>query len=102
MTNAKAPSPDVVDADADVVVTQGLRGTRALLAVAALFAVNGVLIGGFGATLPAMRERLGVGAGGLAVLLVSLSTAAVLSSRSVGGWPTAVAHATWHCRLAPC
>ena len=84
MTNAKAPSPDVVDADADVVVTQGLRGTRALLAVAALFAVNGVLIGGFGATLPAMRERLGVGAGGLAVLLVSLSTAAVLSMQ-IGG-----------------
>ena len=61
-----------------------LRGTRSLLAVAGLFAINGTLIGGFGATLPAMRQRLGVDAGGLAVLLVSLSVAAVLSMQ-IGG-----------------
>ena len=61
-----------------------MRGTRALLAVAGLFAVNGALIGGIGATLPAMRERLGVDAAGLAVLLVSLSAAAVVSMQ-IGG-----------------
>ena len=52
--------------------------------MAGLFAVNGALIGGIGAILPAMRERLGVDAGGLAVLLVSLSAAAVVSMQ-IGG-----------------
>ena len=55
-----------------------------LLAAAGLFAVNGALVGGIGATLPAMRLRLGVDAGGLAVLLVSLSAAAVVSMQ-IGG-----------------
>ena len=61
-----------------------LRGDRSLLAVAGLFAVNGALVGGIGATLPAMRVRLGVDEGGLAVLLVSLAAAAVVSMQ-VGG-----------------
>jgi len=61
-----------------------VRGTRSLLAVAGLFAVNGLLIGGIGGTLPAMRERLGVDAAGLAVLLVSLAIASV-ASMQVGG-----------------
>ncbi len=55
-----------------------------LLAVAGLFAVNGALVGGIGATLPAMRLRLGVDAGGLSVLLVSLAAAAVVSMQ-IGG-----------------
>ena len=55
-----------------------------LLAVAGLFAVNGALVGGIGATLPAMRLRLGVEVDGLAVLLVSLAAAAVVSMQ-VGG-----------------
>jgi MFS family permease len=55
-----------------------------LFAVAGLFAVNGALIGGIAATLPAMRQRLGVDAGGLAVLLVSLAAAAVVSMQ-IGG-----------------
>jgi len=55
-----------------------------LLAAAGLFAVNGALVGGIGATLPAMRLRLGVDAGGLAVLLVSLAAAAVISMQ-IGG-----------------
>ncbi len=55
-----------------------------VLAVAGLFAVNGTLVGGIGATLPAMRGRLGVDAGGLAVLLVSLAAAAVVSMQ-IGG-----------------
>ena len=61
-----------------------LRGDRSLLAVAGLFAVNGALVGGIGATLPAMRVRLGVDEGGLAVLLVSLAAAAVVSMQ-IGG-----------------
>jgi len=46
-------------------VAKDVGGTRSLLAVAGLFAVNGLLIGGIGGTLPAMRQRLGVDAGGL-------------------------------------
>jgi len=42
------------------------------------------LIGGIGATLPAMRLRLGVGAGGLAVLMVCLAAAALVSMQ-IGG-----------------
>ena len=56
------------------IVPQGDRGS--VLAVAGLFAVNGALVRGIGAALPAMRARLGVDAGVLAVLLVSLPTAA--------------------------
>ena len=61
-----------------------LAGSRSLVAVAGLFAVNGALVGGIAATLPAMRVRLGVDAGGLAVLLVSLAAAAVVSMQ-IGG-----------------
>jgi MFS family permease len=61
-----------------------LRGPRSLWAVAALFAVNGALIGGIGATLPSMRQRLGVDTSGLAVLLVSLAAAALVSMQ-IGG-----------------
>ena len=55
-----------------------------LLAVAGLFGVNGALVGGIGATLPAIRVRLGVDPAGLAVLLVSLAAAAVVSMQ-IGG-----------------
>ena len=55
-----------------------------VLAVVGLFAVNGALVGGVGATLPAMRVRLGVDPGGLAVVLVSLAAAAVVSMQ-IGG-----------------
>ena len=61
-----------------------VHDARSLVAVAGLFAVNGALVGGIGATLPAMRLRLGVDAGGLAVLLVSLAAAAVVSMQ-IGG-----------------
>ncbi len=61
-----------------------LAGTKSLLSVAGLFTVNGALVGGIGASLPAMRERLGVDTGGLAVLLVSLAAAALVSMQ-VGG-----------------
>ena len=62
----------------------GIAGKRAVLAVSGLFAVNGALVGGIGATLPQMRERLGVDTGGLAVLLVSLAAAAIISMQ-IGG-----------------
>jgi len=55
-----------------------------LLAVSGLFAVNGALVGGVGATLPAMRVRLGVDPAGLAVLLLSLAAAVVVSVQIEG------------------
>jgi len=61
-----------------------IAADRSLLAVAGLFAVNGLLVGGIGGSLPALRLRLGVDAGGLAVLLTSLAAAAVVSMQ-VGG-----------------
>jgi MFS family permease len=63
---------------------EDLRGKGSLLAVAGLFAVNGALVGGIAATLPAIRLRLGVDVGGLAVLLGSLAAAAVVSMQ-IGG-----------------
>jgi MFS family permease len=76
--------PDADRVEAGFLTPDRLGGRRPLLAVAGLFAINGLLIGGIGGTLPAMRQRLAVDAGGLAVLLVSLSVAAVLSMQ-VGG-----------------
>jgi len=76
-------SVDVTDPGDDAVVRH-VRGAKPLLAVAALFAVNGLLVGGIGATLPAMRLRLGVDVGGLAAILVSLAAAAVVSMQ-IGG-----------------
>jgi MFS family permease len=70
--------------EADVVVAGDLRGSSPLLAVAGLFVVNGALIGGIGGTLPAMRQRLGVDTAGLAMLLVSLAAAALVSMQ-IGG-----------------
>jgi MFS family permease len=82
VTDARQRLPEVTDIEG--AGAKDLRGTRSLLAVAGLFAVNGLLIGGIGGTLPAMRQRLGVDAGGLAVLLVSLAVAAVVSMQMGG------------------
>jgi len=60
-------------------------GTRAAaVAVTALFAINGGLVGGFGGTLPAMRNRLDVGPQGVSALLFCFAGAAVLSMQ-IGG-----------------
>jgi MFS family permease len=53
-------------------------------AVFLLFGVNGALIGGVGGTLPAMRDRLGVSASGLSLLLFCLALSAVVSMQ-IGG-----------------
>lgn len=61
-----------------------LASRPAAVAVAALFAANGMLVGGIGGTLPAMGQRLDIDAGGLSVLLLCLAGAAVLSMQ-IGG-----------------
>lgn len=61
-----------------------LAARPAAASVVALFAINGLQIGGIGGTLPAMRDRLDIGAGGLSVLLLCFAAPAVLSMQ-LGG-----------------
>jgi hypothetical protein len=84
--------------DAAVAAARDLCGARALLAVAGLFTVNGVLIGGVGATLPAMRQRLAVasvvliarvvGEGGVVVTpaLASLGVLCAVAFLTISRW----------------
>jgi len=61
-----------------------IRSPRTVVAVATLFASNGLVLGAYGGVLPALRERLGIDAAALSVLLVGVGIAAVLSMQ-VGG-----------------
>jgi MFS family permease len=70
--------------DAPVVERTALGRRSAAVAVTTLFALNGAMIGGMVGTLPAMRDRLGVEASGVSVLLFCLAGAAVLSMQ-IGG-----------------
>jgi MFS family permease len=64
--------------------TTTLARPTAAASVVALFAINGLQIGGIGGTLAAMRERLDIGAGGLSALLLCFAAPAVLSMQ-LGG-----------------
>lgn len=64
--------------------TAALGRRSAAVAVTTLFALNGSLIGGMVGTLPAMRDRLGVDASGISVLLFCLAGSAVISMQ-IGG-----------------
>ena len=61
-----------------------LARPRAVLAVALLFAVNGLIIGGYGGALPSIRERLGIDATGIAVLLFTAGLAGIVAMQIVG------------------
>ncbi len=61
-----------------------LAQPRSALAVALLFAVNGLIIGGYGGSLPSIRERLGIDASSIAVLLF-VSGVAAIAAMQVGG-----------------
>ncbi|MFC0623951.1 MFS transporter [Kribbella deserti] len=65
-------------------VSSPLAAKSAAVAVGALFAINGTILGGIGGTLPALRERLGIDASGISLLLLSLAVSAVLSMQ-IGG-----------------
>jgi MFS family permease len=64
--------------------TVTLARPTAAASVVALFAINGLQIGGIGGTLPAMRERLDIDAGGLSMLLLCFAAPAVVSMQ-LGG-----------------
>ena len=61
-----------------------LDGPIATAAVTILFAVNGMLLGGYGASLPSLRDKLGIGATDIAILLFWVGAAAI-TSMQIGG-----------------
>jgi MFS family permease len=56
----------------------------AAVAVTLLFAVNGTMLGGYGASLPSVRDKLGIDATGIAILLFCAGAAAI-TSMQIGG-----------------
>ncbi|GAB3652623.1 MFS transporter [Nocardioides korecus] len=58
--------------------------TRDLVAVAGLFALNGLVVGTFGGSLPGLRQHLGLGAGHIVGVLVTAGIAAVVAMNLSG------------------
>jgi MFS family permease len=65
-------------------VTNPLSTRLAAIAVTLLFVVNGVVIGGFGGSLPSLRDKLGLDATQIAIMLFCAGVAAILSMQ-IGG-----------------
>jgi MFS family permease len=61
-----------------------LAGRTAAVAVTLLFFVNGMLLGGFGGALPSLRDKLGIDANLIAVMLFCAGAAAI-TSMQIGG-----------------
>jgi MFS family permease len=61
-----------------------LHSRTAAIAVTTLFAVNGLLLGGYGGSLPSLRDKLGLDATQIAVMLFCGGVAGILSMQ-VGG-----------------
>ena len=53
-------------------LTARLASTKSVVAVALLFAANGLIIGGYGGALPSIRERLDINAGHISIMLFTL------------------------------
>lgn len=65
-------------------LTDRLARPRAVVAVALLFAVNGLIIGGYGGVLPSIRERLNLDNTHIAILLFTAGLAAI-AAMQIGG-----------------
>lgn len=65
-------------------LTATLARTRAAVAVTVLFAVNGMILGGYGGTLPSIRDRIGIDATHIAIMLFCGGLAGILSMQ-IGG-----------------
>jgi MFS family permease len=65
-------------------VTNQLSTRLAAVAVTLLFVVNGTVIGGFGGSLPSLRDKLGLDATQIAIMLFCGGAAAILSMQ-IGG-----------------
>lgn len=65
-------------------LTARLASTRSVIAVALLFAANGLIIGGYGGALPSIRERLDINATHIAVLLFTAGLAGIVAMQVAG------------------
>ncbi|WP_436531654.1 MFS transporter [Actinoplanes sp. HUAS TT8] len=65
-------------------LTTRLATTRSVVAVALLFAANGLIVGGYGGALPSIRERLDIDATHISILLFASALAAI-AGMQVGG-----------------
>jgi MFS family permease len=65
-------------------ITDRLSTRLAAVAVTLMFVVNGAVIGGFGASLPSLRDKLGLDATQIAIMLFCAGAAAILSMQ-IGG-----------------
>jgi MFS family permease len=65
-------------------VTNQLSTRLAAIAVTLLFVVNGAIIGGFGGSLPSLRDKLGLDATQIAIMLFC-GGAAAIGSMQIGG-----------------
>jgi MFS family permease len=65
-------------------VTDQLSTRLAVAAMITLFTLNGMMLGGYGAALPSLRDKLGLNATQIAILLLCAGAAAI-TSMQVGG-----------------
>ncbi|HWI02073.1 MAG TPA: MFS transporter [Propionibacteriaceae bacterium] len=65
-------------------LTARLASRRSAVAVALLFAANGLIIGGYGGALPSIRERLDITAADIAILLFTAGLAGIVAMQ-IGG-----------------
>jgi MFS family permease len=65
-------------------LTARLASTRSVVAVGLLFAVNGLIIGGYGGVLPSIRERLDINATQIAIMLFIAGLAGIVSMQIAG------------------
>jgi MFS family permease len=69
---------------ASATVTNQLTSRIAAIAVTLMFVVNGAVIGGFGGSLPSLRDKLGLDATQIAIMLFCGGAAAILAMQ-IGG-----------------
>lgn len=86
---ATAAAPTTAAAAATA--TTGVLGApgsvrRAVVGVLAAFALNGAMVGAYGASMPGLRDRFDTDARGLAILLVAAGLAAVTTMQLGGRW----------------
>jgi hypothetical protein len=61
-----------------VSISSSLATQTSATAVTIMFAVNGMLLGGYGGSLPSLREKVGIGATQVAFMLFCVGAAAIL------------------------
>src|SRR5215212_7118731 len=67
-----------------IAVTNRLSTRIAAIAVTLMFIINGTVIGGYGGLLPSLRDKLGIGATQIAIMLFCGGIAAI-AAMQIGG-----------------